>query len=55
MKCAKCEKIMNDFVAIYIAAKCVLVGALQNFPADGKLYKSSVELLIKSSAELLSR
>ena len=54
MKCAKCAKIVNDFAAIYIAAKCVLVGAPQNFPADGKLYHSSAELLIKSSAKLLS-
>ena len=55
MKCAKCAKIMNDFMTIYIAVKCVLVGAPQNFPADGKLYKSSAEILIKSLAELLSR
>ena len=51
---AKCAKIMNDFTAIYIAAKCVLVGAPQNFTADKKLYNSSAELLIKILAELLS-
>ena len=45
MKCAKCAKIVNDFAAIYIAAKCVLVGAPQNFPADRKLYNSLAELL----------
>ena len=55
MKCAKYAKIVNNFVAIYIAAKCVLVGALQNFPADRELYNSSAEILNKSSAELLSR
>ena len=54
MKCVKCVKIVNDFAAIYIAAKCVLVGAPQNFPADGELYNSSAEILIKSLAELLS-
>ena len=48
MKCVKCAKIVNDFTATYIAAKCVLVGAPQKFPADGKLHNSSAEILIKS-------
>ena len=51
----KCAKIVNDFAAIYISTKCVLVGAPQNFLADGKLYNSSAEILIKISAKLLDR
>ena len=55
MKCAKCAKIVNNFVAIYIVAKCILVRASQKFPANGKLYNSLAEILIKSLAELLTR
>ena len=46
---------MNDFMAIYIAAKHFFGGARWYFPADGKLDKSSAKIFRNSLAELLFR
>ena len=49
----KYAKIMNDFTAIYIAAKCFFGGAPWYFLANRKLGKISAELLLKNSIKIL--